>query len=366
MTSIRRAKRVLIIKPSSLGDIVHALPVLAALREAFPQAHLAWLINRGFAPLLDNHPLLDEVIPFDRGGYGAMHRDGRRFSDFWRFVRRLRQMRFDLVIDLQGLFRSAFLATACGASRRVGFAGAREMAALCYTHRVRPSRDVVHAVDRNVALARAIGLLIDEPQFPLAVTNDEHAAARRLLTERGLPAESPFVAVIPGARWVTKQWRPDRFAAVMNAIERVGAVRCVLLGAPDERDVAHAVTAACERPPIDLVGATTLRELTALLAEAQTVLCNDSGPMHIAAALGTPVVAIFGPTDPARCGPYSPRACVVRSPLDCLACYQRSCWHHSCMQHLEARPIIEAVERTLATPTSGEGLHTSANSPCGG
>ncbi len=343
-------QRILIIKPSSLGDIVHALPVLAGLRDAHPDAHIAWLVSTAFAPLLHGHPLLDEVIAFDRRQYGRMLRNWRSLVDFLKFLRDLHGRRFDLVLDLQGLFRSGFLARATGAATRVGFRDARELAPLFYSRRVRVPRAGApqradHAVDRNLHLARALGLPVDPPLFPLGVRRDELDAARRMLANAaGEPVEA-FTAVLPGARWDTKRWRIDRFAELCDRLHAQGLPRCVLLGSPDERTYSDALAAAARAPVLDLVGRTSLRELTALLALSALVICNDSGPMHIAAALRRPVVAIFGPTNAARTGPYGETAHVVSLPLPCSPCYRRQCplGHHDCMQKLATEVVWQAV-----------------------
>ena len=357
----RRIRRVLIIKPSSLGDIVHALPVLADLRRALPDAHISWLINRAFAPLLEGHPLLDEAILFDRRGYGKLHRSARMTGDFIGFTRELRKRRFDLVIDLQGLFRSGFLAWASGAPMRVGFATAREMAPLFYTQRVNLPPNISHAVEINRLVSAKLGIANGAPRFPLGLTRRECDAALARMAERARVDLSRFIAVVPGARWATKQWAPERFAAVIDALHAAGRPPCVLLGAPDERDVASRVINACRRSPVDLVGATSLRELAALLCRAELVLCNDSGPMHIAAALGRPIVAVFGPTDPNRCGPYSTVARVVRTSIECAPCYQRVCSHTSCLTRVEPTTVLAAI-RALDSVVFGPAPDNSAHS----
>jgi len=341
-------RRILIVKPSSLGDIVHALAVLAELRRAYPSAHVAWLVSDGFAPLLEGHPLLDEVLTFDRARYGRMWRSPRVLLDFWRFVAAVRRRRFDLVIDLQGLARSGLLSYLSGARERCGFADAREGAWLFYTRRVASAAHTAHAVDRNLALLRALGLPSERPQFPLAVRPEERAAARSLLTRAAGEAVGPFTAVIPGARWETKRWPAERFAELIDRMHAAGLPRCVLLGAPADRAAAAAVAAACHRRPIDLVGLTTLRELVALLELADRVVGHDSGPLHIAAALGKPIVALFGPTNPARTGPYCDSATVVTCAVPCAPCYRRVCpyGHHDCLRRLEVETVLAAITNT--------------------
>lgn len=358
MPAPQTPQRILLIKPSSLGDIVHALPVLAGLRASFPQAHIAWLIGSSFASLLEGHPLLDEVIPFDRRRYGRLWRDPRVAWEFAGFLRGLRRRRFDLVLDLQGLLRSGIMALASGAPRRIGFARSREPAGVFYTQRVACPPAVEHAVDRNVHLARAAGVTIERIEFPLALRDAERRDAARLLAEDGLAAGESYVAVLPGARWPSKRWSPQQFAKLIDLLQAERAGRCVLLGGAEERDTAGQIANGCASRPIDLVGRTSLRQLVALLAGAERVVCVDSGPMHIAAALGRPLVALFGPTNPARTGPYSPRARVVTNPVPCAPCYRRICplGHQDCLARLGPQAVLERVrELSPAEAVSGAG-----------
>lgn len=338
-------ERILIVKPSSLGDIIHALPVLAGLHQAYPSAQISWLAGTSFAPLLEGHPLLHEVIPFDRAHYGRMWRSPGVFLEFLRFVAEVRRRRFDWIIDLQGLIRSGFLAWAGGAQKRVGFADAREFAWVFYTDRVRCPKDATHAVARNLAAARVLDLEVDEPEFPLGLRTQEVEAARRLL-ERAARAPLPeFTAVVPGARWESKRWPAEHFATLIDGLQRAGQPPCVLLGSPDERAVAAEVRARCRSAVVDLTGQTSLRELAALLSVAAQVVCNDSGPMHLAAALGRPLVALFGPTDPKRIGPYSEAARVAQHAVPCAPCYRRVCplKHHNCLKLLTPATVQETI-----------------------
>jgi heptosyltransferase-1 len=353
--AVRRARRILIIKPSSLGDIVHALPVLAGVRAVNPHAHVAWLAGSAFVGLLDQHPLLDEVIPFDRHRFGRMLRERAAAGAFLRFVRDLRERRFDLVIDLQGLVRSGFLSWACGAGRRVGFAEAREFGWVFYNRRVRSPRHAVHAVDRNRHVARQLGLPVDPPRFPLGLSGADHQAAAAQLVDAGLAPETPLLAIVPGARWVTKRWPAAHWAALLNQLHADGLPTPVILGGPGDRDFVDDMVASAAVPVVDLVGATSLRELAALLARAALVVCHDSGPMHVAAALDRPLVALFGPTNPARTGPYAARARVVARDLDCMPCYRRQCPldHHDCLRVLSVDVVARAVrESWTGEPTS--------------
>jgi heptosyltransferase I len=349
--SEREFEHILLVKPSSLGDIVHALPVLHGLRIRYPQARIDWLVGKSFADLLAGHPEVNELVVFDRARFGRLGTSAGATVAFLRFVKSLRARRYDLVIDLQGLFRSGFLARASGAPVRLGFAGARESAWLFYTHRLEVPAPVEHAADKNYQVAHALGFAHVPMTFDLAVTGAERRRAAELLHGAGLPPGTPFAAVLPGARWETKRWPPDRFAAVVDRLATEHHLASVLMGGPDERPLCATVARACQRPPMDLAGQTSLREMTAILAAAAVVLCHDSAPMHLAAALGRPLVCILGPTSAARTGPYGAPATILQAALPCVPCYLRrmsQCrFHHQCMQDIAVGPVAQAVAKTV-------------------
>lgn len=311
----RSPRRILLIKPSSLGDIVHALPVVSALRSRFPLAKIHWLINRAFAPLLEGHPCVDQCIPFDRRHFGRLHRQWDAASDFVRFVSSLREARYDWVIDLQGLSRTGFLSYATSAPLRAGFATAREFAPIFYSHLTRLPRQPVHAVDRNLAILGDIGLPESTPDFALPISVAAQKAVDQLLTGQGISVDATFTALIPGARWIAKQWLPERYGELASRLIDEGLGPVMLLGSPDEREVAQHVQQSSPHELINLVGETSLPELVTVLSRSRQIVCNDSGPMHLAAALDRPLIAIFGPTDPRLVGPYSAVARVVRTPF---------------------------------------------------
>ncbi len=345
----RPPRRVLIIKPSSLGDIVHALPVLDQLRRAWPTAHIAWLIGKPFAGLLAGHRQIDELIPFDRARYGRIWRDPAAAADFARFVLSLRRRRFELVIDLQGLIRSAMLGVLSGARWRVGFTDAREGAVLFYSHKSGPAEGAQHAVDRNLFLLKTLDIDPQPPRFGLAVSADHRRTARQLLHAARKPDGSALIALVPGARWASKRWPVECWAELADRITDSHLGTCVLLGGPDERSLANRIAAAARTPIANLAGTTSLPELLAVIEQVDAVVCNDSGPMHLAAALDKPTVALFGPTNPARTGPYSPAARVLRIELDCSPCYRRACplGHQRCLRDLGPQRVCEALAALL-------------------
>ncbi len=345
--------RVLVLKPSSLGDIVHALPVLSLLRRARPQARIAWLVARPFAGLLEEHPLIDELILFDRRRYGQMVWNPAATLDFVRFVQRLRQRRFDVVLDLQGLLRSSLIALLTGAAERIGPADAREGARWLYTRTVRVP-DGGHVVDQLRGFARQLGLPDEPPEFVLPVRDADRATAASLLSRQGIEPDRPRIAVLPGARWESKRWPPTHFAELFDRLDAGFADRpaadrpaLLLLGSSAERELADHILAGTHARVVDLVGRTRLGELVALLERASLVVAHDSGPMHVAAALGVPVLALMGPTSPERTGPYGQPAHVLTNPLPCAPCYRRRCplGHQQCLTGLPPAHVAEHILR---------------------
>ena len=349
--------RTLIIKPSSLGDIVQALPVLTSLREAHPKAHIAWLVATVFADLLQGHPRLDRVVTFDRRRYGSIGKSFGATADFVAFVEGLRREKFTAVIDLQGLFRSGFLTAATGAPSRVGFAAARELAPMFYTLAVPMPRKEMHAVDRYMALARHIGLMDPQATDHLPIAPEARETVRQRLRAEGLAPDDAMVVVSPHARWPTKQWPPERFAEVVRRLHEQSGTRAVLIGSSAAAAIAREIAAAAASArPVDLVNRTTLREMVALVAEARAMVTNDSGPMHVAAAIGTPVVAIFGPTSAERTGPYGPGHRVLAAGVPCRPCFRRKCLYSSgpealaCLTGVAAEEVARHLLEILRSP----------------
>jgi heptosyltransferase I len=317
-------RRIALIKPSALGDIVHALPVLNALRDRFPRAHITWVVNRSYEPLLRGHRALDATLPFDRS---ALRRGlGSAALAALHFGRRLRAGGFDLVIDLQGLLRTGLMTAATGAARRVGLSTAREGAGYCYTDVVTDDMSE-HAVDRYWRVAVALGAGDSAKRFDVPLGPDALAWADRQLAR--LPR--PWLVFAVGARWLTKRWPPEHFAALGREAFRHAGGSAVFIGSPDEAPLARACAARLPGPTLDLSGGTSLPQLAAVLARADVVLANDTGPLHLAAALGRPVVAPYTCTDVRRHGPYGRTGGAVATTVPCRASYVRRCGHLSCM-----------------------------------
>lgn len=311
-------RRILLIKPSALGDIVHALPTLRLLRRRYPKAQIAWLVNPAFADLLRGVSALDEVFLFPRHQWSALPEA----------VRTLRAFEPDWTIDLQGLLRTGLLTAASGASTRIGFKYAREGAHFAYNRPVAGRGPNRHAVERYLDVAEELGCGRGPVEFDLPHESME------------LPP-APYAVLVPGTNWPTKRWPIAHFAELAERL-RAERIFTVAAGAPHERGLADQVGA--DR---NLAGATTLRQMVSLLAGAALAVTNDSGPMHLAAALGTPLLAPFGPTDPRLTGPYGRLEDVVRRPLPCSPCLRRHCVHQTCLQQVPASALIPLATSRL-------------------
>ena len=264
----------------------------------------------------------------------------------------LRRRRYELVIDLQGLFRTGFFAPASGAEVRIGFRDAREGAWMFYNHRMPPSEENVHAVDRNYQVARLLGFDDVPVSFHLPLSDEVKEDARKILHESGCRSRNTLVVVAPGTRWETKAWRPERFVETIDTLQYDDdALQFVLIGSSAESDICRCIAQHCRVEPINLAGCTDLKQLAALIGLADVVLCHDSAAMHIAVALNRPLVCLVGPTNPHRTGPYRRLEDVVRMDLSCSPCYFRrlsQCPHeHRCMTELQTETVVSAVKGTL-------------------
>jgi lipopolysaccharide heptosyltransferase I len=309
--------RILIIKPSSLGDVVHALPTVNLIRKRFPDAHISWLLNDALASLLKHCPIIDEVIGFPR----------HRHAKLPAVMGRLRQSRFDIVIDLQGLLRSGLMTWLTRAPRRIGLADAREGARFFYNEIVDVPR--AHAVGRYLKAAEHLGCDAAMVEFPLGV---------------GPRTPERLIAINPSARWETKLWGVDNYRALA---ERLPRERIVFTGSSSEADWIGRLAQGYSNQ----AGQTDLFQLAELYRRCAVVITNDSGPMHVAAAVGTPVVAIFGPTDPALTGPYGTGHVVLRAGIPCSPCLKGHCTnqvHMECMKLITVEQVLAAAKPFLA------------------
>jgi lipopolysaccharide heptosyltransferase I len=336
----------LIVKLSAIGDVVHALPAAAAVKREAPDARITWVVERAAAPILRGSPVIDRLVEIDTRTWRRrlLGRETRRA-----LVARLSALReepADVALDMQGLLKSGLAAFASGAPRRVGFAteALREPASRAFLTEQAPVDDAGHVIEKNLALVRHLGFsTAGDYEFPISVPDD----VRRALEAR-LPDEA-FAILNPGGGWETKLWPAERFGALAEAIgERHGLVSLVTYG-PGEEELARRVAAAspsgAARP-----FACSLVELVELARRSRLFVGGDTGPLHLAAAAGAPIVGIYGPTSPLRNGPFDPRDRTVgRTDLGCRAgCYRRTCDHWECME-IPVAAVQRVVDARLQT-----------------
>lgn len=340
-------QRILLIKPSSLGDIVLALPALSALRRSFPQARISWLIRPEFAPLIEGHPHLDEIILFDRKFLARAWYSPTAFGSLVSLISWLRRSRFDAVLDLQGLFRTASLAWLSGCKRRCGPVWGRELAHCFYTTTVPPRMEWVHVVDYYLRLVETMGASDLRVEFTLAEKPGPAAAARDLLSRHGADPQR-YAVIIPGSAQVSKCWPAERFAALADRIVSEHGLTIVATGGRAESGMIEQIRSLAKHPMANLAGQTSLPELTEVLRRAKLVVSNDTGPGHIAAALGRPLVMMFSWSNPLRVGPYGRPECIVaRDVIDRgLAIKSRNPQH--AIQHISLEEVWLRVAEQLA------------------
>ena len=340
--------RLLVIKPSSLGDVVHAFPAVDMLRRRLGSEleSLTWVVNDSLAGILGMFPGVDRIVKFPRSK--IWHHDARKA-----FLEDLRKESYDVSIDFQGLLRSGLMSWASRAPRRIGFSTGREGSPFFYTEKYAPEATLRHAVEKNGDLVRQAFPGCDELRIPDLNVNPEWlAVADNLLAD--CEGDGPVLAVGCSSRWASKNWPTDFFAAVLDAVSRrLNNVRIWLLGAPDERPICEQVVSGCKTAkPLNLAGKSNMTGLVGLLARSHALLTNDSGPMHIAAALKKPCVALFGATNPVLTGPYGPGLHVVfRSGCSKSPCFKKQCPLNGvqCSHWTDADAVADAIVAKLAT-----------------
>lgn len=336
------------VKLSAIGDVVHTLPSLAVLHRLYPQANITWVVEEAAADLLTGHPYLHRVLISRRKKWLKELRKGRVGSvgrELSAFLGALRDRTYDLVIDFHGLFKSSLIVLLSGGKRRVGYDSWQELSFLALNERV-PEDMNKHAVDRYLDLVYHLGAQ-PTPMREFLIPHEQEAERRvdALLKARGISRGEPFVVLNPLALWETKLWNNDGFVHICDDLFTKLRLKSVLVGI--EHKSLRYIAARTKSPVIDLIGQTTLKELVCLLKKAKLMVTTDSGPMHIAAAVDTPIVALFGPTDPRRTGPYGDGHLVIQKNLPCSPCFLKRCKTRECMLDITAEEVFHSIERFL-------------------
>ena len=342
---------ILIIKLSAVGDVVHSLPFLEVLRDRFPSAMIDWVVEEDASGIVESHPEIDRLIIFPRKSWlkrfikkGEYIGVGKEVT---KFLKELKGRRYDIVVDLQGLLKSGILTFLANGKRKIALNGGREGSLIFTNEKVAIPDPDLHALDKYLCIARYLGATnpVWNGQIPIYDTDEEHVDY--LLGEIG--NNSTLVAVNPMAKWESKLWELHRFASLVDTIKEELGAGVVFTGSEGDKAAIEDIRSRMKTRALNLAGKTTLKELAYLYQKCAAVICTDTGPMHVAAAMGSPVVlALFGPTSPLRTGPYGAKHRVIRAGLECSPCFKKRCDDMSCMKKITVEMVFGAVREVLS------------------
>ena len=343
-------EHILIVKLSSIGDVVHSLPFLEVIKANFPYARIDWLLEEGPSQILKGHPDIDRVIVSRRKKWQKKLLKGKECLSVLReakaFFKELREQQYDLVIDLQGLLKSGILVGLSKGKRKIGMVGSREGGWLFLNERPVPVNYEQHAVDRYMEMAEYLGCSSFPWRGDIPVLESDREMINELINSNGL-GKKPLIAINPMARWKTKLWEPKSFAALADRLRDELSCQIVFTGSGKDRRVINDISAMMKEKPLNLAGRTSLKELAYLYGTCSALVTTDTGPMHIATAMGCRVVALFGPTDPRRTGPYGKGHEVIRADIECSPCFKKKCEDLSCMKQITVERCFETVRHML-------------------
>ena len=327
-------RRILIVKPSALGDIVHSLPVLNALNKGFPGAKIDWVVAHGLHAFLDGHPMINRLWVIKKDKWKRVNRLGKTIREINQLRRDLGRQHYDVCIDLSGLFRSGLISWFSKAPVRLGFRESDEGSPLFYTHKIHGSMKI-HAIDRYLKLAQFLGCPVDEVVYPFAPYDSRPPVCRTL--------PEAYAVMSPSAGKPANRWPASRFGELASRLD----LPVVVIASRAEADIAEEVVAHSRGNALSIAGQTGLKELLAVIQRARFFICNDTGPMHMAAALNIPVFAIFGPANPVRTGPCGNIHTVIRKDFPCMPCYAKHpCTRHEfrCMETLGVKDVLKTIQ----------------------
>ena len=332
-------KNILIIKPSALGDIVHSLPFLAVIKKRFPNTKIDWVVAHGLHKFLEGHPMIDKLWIIKKDQWKKIGNLKHTIKEVNELRKGLQASDYDVSIDLSGLLRSGIISKFSKAGIKLGFKESDEGSSFFYTHKVHGSMNI-HAIDRYLEIAKFMGCSInktDKIEYPFAPFDPDPPILKNLPKD--------FVVMCPSAGKPANRWHAQKFGRLAAKL----MLPTVVIASQAEADIAEKVVMHSNGRAISLAGKTGLKDLVALINRAIFFVCNDTGPMHIAAALNVPVFAIFGPANPIRTGPYGTIHTVIQKKMDCAPCYAKQpCTHFRCMNELTVEDVFNIIDQKVA------------------
>ncbi len=341
--------KILIVKMSAIGDVIHTLPALNALRNHFPKAHITWLVESAAADIVKGHKALDRVIVSQRKVWvkklfssSCLH----AAKDIINFIKELRDSQYDMIIDFQGLLKSGVMVMLAKGKIKAGFDKGMQHAEeshLFYNKKIPPVSMEIHALKRGLMLIESLGVPYNKVDYKLAVSKEDQSQIEKLLLLNGVATDEKIICLNPEATWETKLWDKAKFAQLADKINNKFNIRIIFTGGPSDFHMISEIISMTKTDCLNFAGLTTLKTLAALYQRTQILVTTDTGPMHLGAAAGTKVVAIFGSTAPWRTGPYGSGHSIVRTELECSPCFKRECKNKYCMDKISVDQVMEKL-----------------------
>jgi len=347
---------ILIVKLSAIGDVIHTLPALNAVRKQYPDAHITWLVEEAAHDVIKGHKALDRIIVSKRKTWlkGLAGRSCvKNFREVCSFIKELRDTRYDLILDFQALLKSGVLIGLARGGRKIGFDKGMEHQEHSYiflNERIKPVDMEVHALIRGMMLLEPLGIQSREAVFNVPISDRDRDSADDLLMQHGIKAPKPLVAINPMAKWETKLWDNLKFANLADRLIKQANADVIFTGSREDNEAIEDIISNMKTRAANLAGKTDLKTLAALYEKTSIVVSTDTGPMHLAAAVGTPVVALFGPTAPWRTGPFGDDHQIVRADLECSPCFKRQCKTIDCMKEISVVQVFDAAMSAILLP----------------
>ncbi len=343
--------RILMVKLSAIGDVIHTLPALNAIREHYPEARITWLVEEAAAGLIEGHPALDRIIVSRRkhwlkglsGPQGARH-----IRRVIAFIRELRDTRYDMILDFQAALKGGMLIALARGRRKIGFDKGlthQEHSYLFLNEKIAAVDMEIHALTRGLMLLEQVGIPAFRITYNLPVSDRDRDHINQMLDVAGVDRRTKLVAINPVAQWETKLWDNAKFAALADLLIERYDEPVVFSGGPADRPVIAAIISKMRHKALDFTGQTSLMGLAALYERAALLVSTDTGPMHLGAAVGIPVVALFGPTAPWRTGPFGEGHRIVQTNCSCAPCFRRRCETAHCMEGITVEQVVAEIEQ---------------------